>query len=234
MNLIKDIVYDKRYIDNNTDNYTDNYTQHKIIKREKSVKEIVACKNLEELLLYKYDYNSVFENDNAYVDQRKIELASFIDEHTEKTYDNFNYDKRFSKNLIQRGLQENDTLSSVLYISDLYNFSIVLYDKINDKYYKLYDKIKPLIYVCYENRTFRIIDAPIIDINYIDTLDGLKNILNLNIKDIHIYKKYLKPISNYKIGELVDIAKELDVNIMKNNKKMTKKGIYDEINSSKY
>ena len=115
MDLIKDIVYDKRYTDNNIDNYT----QHKIIKDDKTVKEIVACKSLEELLLYKYDYNSVLENEKAYMDNRKIELASFIDEHTDKTYDNFNYDKRFSKNLIQRGLQENDTLSSVLYISDL-------------------------------------------------------------------------------------------------------------------
>ena len=230
MDLIKDIVYDKRYTDNNIDNYT----QHKIIKDDKTVKEIVACKSLEELLLYKYDYNSVLENEKAYMDNRKIELASFIDEHTEKTYDNFNYDKRFSKNLIQRGLQENDTLSSVLYISDLYNFGIVLYDKMEDKYYKLYSKIKPLIYVCYENRTFRIIDKPIVDIKYTEKLDGLTNILNLNIKDVYIYKKYLKPISNYKIGELVDIAKELNVNIMKNTKRMTKQEIYDMINLSKY
>ena len=103
--------------------------------------------------------------------------------------------------------------------------------KWNDKYYKLYSKIKPLIYVCYENRTFRIIDKPIVDIKYTDKytdkLDGLTNILNLNIKDVYIYKKYLKPISNYKIGELVDIAKELNVNIMKNAKRMTKQDIYD-------
>jgi hypothetical protein len=230
MDLIKDIVYEKRYMNINIDDYT----QHKIIKENKIIKEIVACKNLEELLLYKYDYNSVLENENAYVEQRKIELASFIDEHTEKTYDNFNYDKRFSKKLIQRGLQENDALTSVLYISDLYNFGIVLYDKIEEKYYKLYSKIKPEIYVCYENRTFRIIDKPIVDIKYTDKLDGLTNILNLNIKDVYIYKKYLKPISNYKIGELVDIAKELNVNIMKNNKRMTKQEIYDAINLSKY
>ena len=232
MDLIKDIVYEKRY----TDNIIDNYTQKKIIKNDKIIKEIVACKSLEELLLYKYDYNSVLENENAYVEQRKIELASFIDEHTEKTYDNFNYDKRFSKKLIQRGLQENDTLTSVLYISDLYNFGIVLYDKMNDKYYKLYSKIKPEIYVCYENRTFRIMDKPseLKHINYEDKLDGLTNILNLNIKDVFIYKKYLKPISNYKVDELVDIAKELNVNIMKNGKKMTKRDIYDMINLSKY
>ena len=232
MDLIKDIVYEDTYCENIK---KDKYTQTSIVKNDNIIESMTSSKSLEELLLHTYDYVSLLKkNDKNYAESRKLEFATLLDEKGETTYDNFNYDKRFSKKLLQRGLQEDDTLSSILYLSDLYNFGIILYDKINDKYYKLYDKIKPLIYVCYENRTFRIIDAPIIDINYIDTLDGLKNILNLNIKDVHIYKKYLKPISNYKIGELVDIAKELDVNIMKNNKKMTKKGIYDKINSSKY
>ena len=47
------------------------------------------------------------ENPKIYIDKRKIELATFIDEHTGKTYDNFNYDKKFSKRLIQQGLQRN-------------------------------------------------------------------------------------------------------------------------------
>lgn len=238
MNLIKDIVYEKRYTDAIVES---GYLQHKIIKDQgqiidKIIPKIISCKNLEELLLYKYDYNSVLENNNTYVEQRKIELADIIDEHTEKTYDNFNYDKSFSKKVIQRGLQERDTLSSILYICDLYDISIVLYDRQNDKYYKLYSKEKTIIHVCYEHQSFRIMETPteLKHINYEEKLDGITNILNLNIKDVFIYKKYLNPISNYKINELIDIAKELGVNIMKNNKKMTKKSIYDAINLSKY
>ena len=89
------------------------------------------------------------ENPKIYIDKRKIELATFIDEHTEKTYDNFNYDKKFSKRLIQQGLQEIDSLSSILYICDLYNIAIVLFDKYNSKYYRLSQKEKPLVYIEY-------------------------------------------------------------------------------------
>ena len=56
----------------------------------------------------------------------------------------------------------------------------------------------------------------------------------MNIKDIYIYKKYLKPISNYKINELKKIAEELDVDIMKNGKCMNKQELYNMINLSKY
>jgi hypothetical protein len=232
MDLIKDIVYEKRYTN---DIKSNKYIQHSI--KPNMDEKMTISKYLEELLLHIYDYKSVIQKNNKnYTDNRKIEFATLLDEESEKTYDNFNYDKRFSKKLLQRGLQENDTLSSILYISDLYNFGIVLYDKNNEKHYKLYSKIKPLIYVCYENNTFRIMEKPseLKHINYIDKLDGLTNILNLNIKDVYIYKKYLKPISNYKVDELVDIANMLNVNIMKNTKRMTKQDIYDAINSSKY
>ena len=56
--------------------------------------------------------------------------------------------------------------------------------------------------------------------------------LDMDIKDIHIYKKYLKPISNYKIDELKKIAEEL--NVSKNGKRMNKRELYDSINLSQY
>ena len=40
----------------------------------------------------------------------------------------------------------------------------------------------------------------------------------------------LKAISNYKSDELINIAKELNIDLMKNGKKKVKKELYDEIN----
>ena len=249
MNIIKNIEYDQYYTQ---DIIESKYTQHNI-KKEKSNQDVNIDikekedlnykkfsqrkeKTLEELLLFTYDYNSMLQEDpKIYINKRKIELASLIDDHTDKTYDIFNYDKKFSKRLIQQGLQERDTLSSVLYISDLYNITIVLYDKYNNKYYKLSQKEKPLVYIEYYNHNFRIIENPtneFKDIKYENNIGGLENIIECNIKKIDIYKKYLKAISNYKIEQLINIAENLNINIKENGKKKTKKMLYDEINKN--
>ena len=246
MNIIKDIEYDQYYTH---DIVESKYTQcslnqnikHENVKKEEKKEEEEKpkeiFKTLEELLLFTYDYNSMFqENPKIYMNKRKIELATFIDEHTEKTYDNFNYDKKFSKKLLQQGLQEEDSLSSSLYISDLYNFTIILYDKYNNKYYKLSQKDKPLVYIEYYNHSFRIMEDPtndFKDIKYETSIGGLENILNCNVKGIDIYKKYLKTISHYKMDDLIKIAEELNIDIKKNGKKKTKKVLYDDINLSK-
>ena len=40
----------------------------------------------------------------------------------------------------------------------------------------------------------------------------------------------MKSISNYKMNDLIDICKGLNINIMRGNKKKIKKELYDEIN----
>ena len=245
MDIIKNIEYDQYYTHDIVESkYTqcslkqdikhENVKQEKQEKQEKKEKKKEIFKTLEELLLFTYDYNSILqENPKIYIDKRKIELATFIDEHTEKTYDNFNYDKKFSKRLIQQGLQETDSLSSILYICDLYNIAIVLYDKYNNKYYKLSQKKKPLVYIEYYNHSFRTMEDPtndFKDINYETNIGGLDNIFNCNVKGTDIYKKYLKAISHYKMDDLIKIAEELNVEVKKNGKKKTKKVLYDDIN----
>ena len=235
MDIIKNIEYDQYYTH---DIVESKYTQtsfkqsnikqcsikqnikekeEKKEKKEKKKKEKEIFKTLEELLLFTYDYNSILqENPKIYIDKRKIELATFIDEHTEKTYDNFSYDKKFSKRLIQQGLQETDSLSSILYICDLYNIAIILYDKYNNKYYKLSQKEKPLVYIEYYNHSFRIIEDStndFKDIKYELSIGGLDNIFNSNVKGTDIYKKYLKAISHYKMEDLIKIAEELNIDI---------------------
>ena len=90
--------------------------------------------------------------------------------------------------------KQNNTLSTILYLSDLYDFGLIIYDKDYNKYYKLYTKYKPEVYICYENKIFRNMENPsdMIKIDFMEDLSGLSNMLNMDIKDIHIYKKYLK------------------------------------------
>ena len=92
-------------------------------------------------------------------------------------------------------------------------------------------------YVEYYDNSFREIKEPNNEYNnikYEETIGGLENIVDCNIKNIDIYKKYLKGIGNYKMDELTKIAEECNIKTMKNGKKKTKKVLYDEINMSKY
>ena len=98
---------------------------------------------------------------------------------------------------------------------------------------KILTKNKFIKLLEYCNGEYTIVDENSeLDIRY-QTNNGT-SATRCTIKNLSDIKKYLKPISNYKIGELVDIAKELNVNIMKNTKRMTKQDIYDAINLSKY
>ena len=237
MNIIKDIEYKNRYTD---DIIETEYIQQKIknnIKKEvKEIKQItkVIFKTLEELILCKYDYKCLEIKNILDIEKRKIEIATLIEEEQEKMYNNFNYDKKFSKRFIQNNLQETDTLSSIIYISDLYNLTPIIYDKAYEKFYKLSVKENNnKFYVEYYDHSFRMIEKPdeeFKDIKYEKTIDGLTNIINCNIKDINIYKKFLKPISNYKINELITIADELNIDKNNKGKKLVKKELYDAIN----
>ena len=107
MELIKNIVYDDTYCN---DIKSTKYTQAKLIKNDNVIECITSSKSLEELILHTYDYASMLDkNDKNYVEKRKLEFATLLDESCEIVYDKFKYDKRFSKKLLQRGLQQNDT-----------------------------------------------------------------------------------------------------------------------------
>ena len=64
------------------------------------------------------------------------------------------------------------------------------------------------------------------DLNNVEKKHGIE----LDLKTNFIYNSYLKAISNYKSEELINIAKELNIDLMKNGKKKVKKELYDEIN----
>ena len=247
MDILNNIKYDKLYT---TDIKESSFTQglneqpitdtshHAInestpkqnIKIEIKEDKPTVYKTLEELILLNYDYNSVLnENTNIYIDQRKIKIASEIDENTDKYYDKFKYSKTFKKSLIQQGLQQKNTLSTIIYLSDLYNLSIIIFDRYNNKYYDLSSKNKDIFYVQYYNKMWSIFETDK-TIHFEESIGGLENMLLCNIKLNDIYQKYLKAISNYKLEDLHKIAEENKIDLKYCNKKKTKKMLYDQIN----
>ena len=68
------------------------------------------------------------------------------------------------------------------------------------------------------------------NIEYENILD-FKYGIELDLKTNFIYNQYLKAISNYKSDELINISKELNIDLLKvDGKKKIKKDLYEEIN----
>ena len=129
------------------------------------------------------------------------------------------------KNLIQNGLQQIDTISTIIYLGDIFSIDIII--KSNDNYYQLVNRKRDIFYVEFKDGLWRSIEKCEYTLN---TSEDLQNILDYNIKIDDIYIKYLKSISNYKIQELMDIAQKHNIDIKINGKKRTKLDLYNEIN----
>ena len=185
-----------------------------------------SYKTLEELIIYTYDHNSLLnDNTKLYIEQFKLKLATDIDEKSSDKYENYKYSKKMKKKLIQNGLQQIDTISTIIYLGDIYSIDIII--KSNDNYYQLLHRKRDVFFVEYKDGLWRTIEK----CNYtLNTSKDLQNILNYNINPEEIYIKYLKSISNYKIQELMDIAQKHNIDIKINGKKRTKLDLYNEIN----
>lgn len=223
MDILKNIKYKQKYCSSILDS--------KYIQSSTTVTNVYdlnnSYKTLEELIIYTYNYNSILnDNTNLYIDKCKLKLATDIEENKEKYYDKYNYSKKMKINLIQNGLQKSDTLSTVIYMSDIYSIDILI--KINNNYYKLTDKNRDIFFVEYSDNLWRSIKE--CKYETIQSNDDLKDIIDFNINLSDIYNKYLKAISNYKMQDLITIAQELNIDISKNNKKKIKKELYDDIN----
>ena len=185
-----------------------------------------SYKTLEELIIYTYDHNSLLnDNTKLYIEQFKLKLATDIDEKSSDKYDNYKYSKKMKKNLIQNGLQQIDTISTIIYLGDIFSIDIII--KSNDNYYQLVNRKQDIFFVECKDGLWRSIEKCEYTLN---TSEDLQNILDYNINPEEIYIKYLKPISNYKLQELIDIAEKHNIDIKINGKKRTKLDLYNEIN----
>ena len=212
--ILSNISYNKQY--------TNEITKSKYTQKSE-IEKVNKYKKLEDLIIYTFDVDSVLEKNNKiYVNTKKLQLASDICD----SYENYNYSKIFSKKIIQNGLQKINTLTTILYLSDIYNISITIY--YCEKYFKLFEKKKTDLFVEYKNHCWIVVKKK--NIETFGKLSELQDILDLNIDTINIYNRYLKTIGNYKIAELVKIAKDNNILIENNGKRKKKQELYDDIN----
>jgi len=205
------------------------YTEGKLVFSEDS-----GCKDICEIFFkhsdHAYQLLSNEEKEN-YVYQKKLEIASLENFHKSK------YISKFSKNLVSRGLQENNTLSSLLYLNIINQCNCVIYNKDTNKYYKTGLKDENLLCCEYRNNSWFSKDIELSDVKFSDIefsdINDLKNILNFDIDTTMIFKGVLKSLGSYKMDELKGMAVELNIERQVNGKNKLKKILYDEINLKK-
>ena len=165
---------------------------------------------------------------DIYFIQRLLEIATDIDEKGETHYHNFKYSKQMKPQLIQSGLQTPNTLSSVIYLGDLYKVTPVIYiDSLHTKVV-ISQKTRTNIHILYKDGTFAELDEPL-DYNP-GTYDALDRCFVLNVKKLDVYQLDLEPIGKYKVTELVELANKVNLPLEENGKKKIKKQLYDDIN----
>lgn len=244
MEKFNNIQYNKRYTqDIRESNYIQKTDVNKTNKTNKNVniKKEKMYNNIEELLIYTYEYKSFLDKmSQLNLEKIKIDIASNIDENSEEYYNKYNYNSRkFNKKLIQRGLQEKNKLSTLFYLCDKYNINLYLISESEKKKILVSsNKVvnKEDIYIKkYNNKKYYIVEEEenilFYSKNYTIVYD-IKDIeeISCDIKNKDIYINYLKAISNYKLEELQEIAKNNNIDIKLCNKSKTKKELYDEIN----
>ncbi len=229
-----------------SDRYADKIEINKYTQGENETKvnaNIIKSKNILEIILSIKDYNyQIIENSekNNYVIKKSLELSTFLD----LNYDNYNYSKKkFPKSSVCNALQNSNKLSSIFFYNDYYGINIIICNKLNSitKYFKTGVKDLEKVFILYNDGVFtHLEETP--DVSIFDSIDEkmgpvddpyytLSNVIDFDIKpDNMIYNTFLKPISNYKLDEIVNIAKENNINLLNNGKKKNKKTLYDEIN----
>ena len=190
---------------------------------------------INALFLSLYDPNFSLlpsKEKSLYMKQKLLQIATDIDEKSRECYDKFSYNTKFKKNLIQRGLQLSDHLSTILYLNDFYGIKTILVFKDDKFYYETTPKDKESVYFVYNksNEKWSLGSENDIDGFNKKSLNELDIVLVNDVNTDTIYKNYLKPLSSYKVADLQELATNSMISLDNDGKKKTKKSLYDEIN----
>ena len=213
--------------------YTQKIGECKYIQSQVELDDSYTTVN--ELFLSLYDPNFSLlpsKEKSLYAKQKYLQIATDIDEKSREVYERFNYNNKFKKGLIQRGLQLSNHLSTVLYLNDLYCINSILVFKSESTYFQTSKKDKEFVYLIYDetNQKWSLgSDSDILNCNK-GELSSLNSVIVNDVNNDNIYQNHLKSLSNYKVGELKELASKLNISDMINGKKKTKKDLYDDIN----
>ena len=190
--------------------------------------EVYNYTNFLFCILDKYDLilsNTEKKDKKIIFNKRVFDILSEL----EDNIDSYNYNEKiFSFKKIQQSLQEclkkKRYISCIYFLNDLYKTHFVIVNKENNTMINTTLKNYPKIYLICENNSFRLETS---EMNL--KQEKICDLFEYDIKK-SVYKSHLKAISNYKIDELKNIAKDLNMNIYVNGKILKKQIIYDNIN----
>lgn len=194
--------------------------------------QIDKYSSLIELYFSKFDhhYSMVESKDKElYIKQRILDIATDIDENI-SSYNSLNYTTSMKPNLVQNGLQTNSSVSSLLYLGDLYNIKPVVYLEKLQMCINVSDKNRNVWNILFTNDGKWMEIDEIKDTYELGEFSMLSECLRMDVTTKDIYKKFLNPIGKYKVGDIINMAKERNISLINNGKKKIKKELYDEIN----
>ena len=228
--------------ENNQDcNFTDSIIESKYVESiSLNQSNTLTDSNSKEknfLICIFNQYNFLFSNlpnEEKPIELNKyiMDICSKIDDNPSNYYLNFGYNQKIIKpKMIQQGFQSSHknkmTLSTLIYLNDLYQTHFIVVDSKKKKFYKTCLKNYPMTYLICNYNNYTLQDS--IDSSYIE--DNIKNsIIIQDIKNTNPYQLYLDPIGKYKLDDLKKIAKDFNISLEENNKTKLKKTIYDDIN----
>lgn len=192
-------------------------------KQKQKFNSLVSC------IMTTNDYNFIYDKSNHLIDKIKIKLCSDLYEKSVECYDIYKFKKSFTKKLIEKGFSNKDSISSIIYLSDLYKINIVcLFDNLFYKFIKTNKYTNTQVYL-FDNGWMLTEKTPknCILFNKENINDMFYDDLKGNYK---VYQTYLENITKYKLNELQQIAIDNNISIKINNKNKKKADLYDEIN----
>ena len=167
-----------------------------------SMSDTSKCPTLTELIVSKLDANYSLTNDKTlYYKNRLLEIVEYFDSNRS------NYGKKMKTNLVQLGFEHsNDSLSSIAVLQDYFSINIQVFHK--DALYKLCTKYDKTLSVLWDGHYWSEIDP--LKHNETRFLTDLSTI-ECDIDILDVYPKLLKGISSYKLSDLQEIEKKLNI-----------------------
>lgn len=186
------------------------------------VSKVDGMKDICSLIISNMDSQYVSPQEHSKIPSYKIELSS--------NYNSKLYLRNFTQSLVEQGLQEENSFSSILFLNDHYKINCIIHNVETDKYYKTGLKNYHSLICDYQSDKWTLSENPLPEDVQYSNLSDIK-VLKMDIDTNNIYKTKLLSIQKYKLSDLEDLAKENNICILNaQQKKKKKKELYDDIN----
>lgn len=218
-----------RGFSNKTNTYTQKIKSSSFIEGEVSlIKEETSPEysSLLELMLKMNDieYNALEPNQvQPYVKQTMISLASEVSLGKIDP-------KVLSKETIEKGLVGENHLSAILYLNELWNINCIIENKETGCFYQTgFKPYTPLVCQYHKGKWYESPKKVDEKTKYGDFSD-LHTIFTMDVATNEIYISPLKHIQSYKVKDLEEMSRDLNISLQTSEgKKKRKQALYDEI-----